>query len=217
MSELPSVACVMLCSPDPARQKFRERAIECFLRVRSLYRRAETQYWKALDLRQFSTQYPTIGEMRNAANEHVRADIIIHWDDDDWSCPTRVAEQVRMLQATGAEIVGYNEMFFARTSPGSDAVEAWLYSQRNRRYALGTSLCYWRHVWQRRHFEHTSSGEDQRFISGLNIIGVSALRWGYDRMVARIHGGNTCSKIEPGCSEWTRAPQYDQKLKDLLK
>jgi hypothetical protein len=210
MSELPTVECVMLCSRDPARDEFRKRAIACFS--------TQTYDWTKRRLFPSALQCPTIGEMRNAANKQCdEADIIIHWDDDDWSCSTRVAEQVELLQLTGADVVGYNEMFFGLTSAGSNAVEAWLYSQKNRRYALGTSLCYWRRVWERKHFEHTSSGEDQRFISGLNIIGVSALRWGYDRMVARIHGGNTCSKIEPGCSEWTRAPQHDQKLKDLLK
>ena len=65
----------------------------------------------------------TIGELRNAANSHIEgvevhlesgttkdcgavgiihwADIIIHWDDDDYSHPNRIAEQVALLQSSG--------------------------------------------------------------------------------------------------------------------
>ncbi len=55
----------------------------------------------------------SIGYLRNRANHNASfADIICHWDSDDWSHPNRIAEQVALLQSSGAECVGYNEMLF---------------------------------------------------------------------------------------------------------
>ena len=126
----------------------------------------------------------TIGAMRNQANAVARAaDIIVHWDDDDWSHPNRIAEQVALLQASGADCVGYNEMLFWRTNgemqfdpsfgnegfgevtededsisietgPLIDVGEAWLYSYGPPKPTLGTSLCYWRKTWERKPFRN---------------------------------------------------------------
>ena len=65
----------------------------------------------------------TIGQHRNAANEYASQphagfkahDILIHFDDDDWSHPNRIAEQVAFLQISGADVVGYNQMLFWRS------------------------------------------------------------------------------------------------------
>lgn len=57
----------------------------------------------------------TIGSMRNMANRAclpVESEIFIHWDDDDWSHPNRIAEQVALLQYSGADCVGYREVLF---------------------------------------------------------------------------------------------------------
>ncbi len=60
----------------------------------------------------------SIGKLRNAANHACTgADIICHFDSDDWSHPNRIAEQVALLQSTGAECVGYNEMLFWADAP----------------------------------------------------------------------------------------------------
>ncbi len=62
------------------------------------------------------TQGESIGALRNKANGTVRdsqgGDLIVHWDSDDWSHPNRIAEQVALLQSSGAECVGYSEMMF---------------------------------------------------------------------------------------------------------
>jgi hypothetical protein len=125
---------------------------------------------------------PTIGMLRNSANSFWNAfPIICHWDSDDWSHPNRIAEQVALLQSSGAECVGYNEMLFWRETPQvikdqyaevlrryptdpnvpipqhlrlRDS-EAWLYTNRSATWALGTSLCYWRRTWERAPFSNT--------------------------------------------------------------
>lgn len=127
----------------------------------------------------------TIGALRNAANSFWNAyDIFVHFDSDDWSHPNRITEQVALLQASGADVVGYSEMLFWRTNGefkfdesfgdgGFGAVaededsisietgaliecgEAWLYTSPVPKPTLGTSLCYWRKTWERKPFNPT--------------------------------------------------------------
>ncbi len=184
-----------------------------------------------------------IGALRNEANAFVKHDILIHWDSDDWSHPNRVAEQIALLQASGKECVGYRDMLFWREQiidqralgplaahfgaeraaaiVGAIPGEAWLYSNGNTRYALGTSLCYWRRTWERNPFEpdkpatDQGQGEDDAFLKKVSCYGVTSTgkppTWrelnnpagrdtvtfgdGTDgpRMIASVHGGNTSS------------------------
>lgn len=162
----------------------------------------------------------TIGELRNTAvNFLTEFPIIVHWDDDDWSHPNRIAEQVALLQWSGADVVGYREMLFARQvfSPITDAPtdsEAWLYNNPNPGYALGTSLCYWRETWERKPFEATSRGEDLKFCLGLKVAGVPSIGTdGVPRMIARIHSANTSTAYTSRkmvAPEWRRVPEWDK-------
>jgi len=168
----------------------------------------------------------TIGQHRNAANEYASQphagfkahDILIHFDDDDWSHPNRIAEQVAFLQMSGADVVGYNQMLFWRDftqqadAHASGVVhrdydgEAWLYTAAaGLTPALGTSLCYWRKTWERQPFNHAlpkaggGMSEEAEFLRGLKCATTSALHCGnpatesgFDSpaMIARIHGAN---------------------------
>jgi len=98
----------------------------------------------------------TIGALRNIANACCDADIIIHFDDDDWSHPNRIAEQVALLQASGVGCVGYRDCLFWRMpdavraiyvdAPDTwDGAQAWLLYNT---IAIGSSFCYWRKVWR---------------------------------------------------------------------
>ncbi len=145
----------------------------------------------------------TIGQLRNQAADWLGQladpvpDIICHFDDDDHSNANRIAEQVALLETTGAEVVGYNEMLFWREAvpaaddfyiedapddcsgdfaDGGEPGEAWLY----RGTILGTSLMYRRELWQRFPFPATSYGEDTDFLklcqhNKVNITGVSSV------------------------------------------
>ncbi len=131
----------------------------------------------------------TVGALRNKANDYALSnegfaapDIVCHWDDDDYSHPNRIAEQVALLQASGAQACGYNSMLFWREGepPRYGAIsayeparlgEAWLYTGS----ILGTSLMYWRTAWERKHFEAMSNGEDTRWLMGMKAHAVSAV------------------------------------------
>ena len=164
----------------------------------------------------------TIGALRNYANQYAKsrtgADIFVHWDDDDWSHPNRIAEQVALLQQSGWDAVGYRDMLFWRepTRPalevdapptedysGASYGAAWLYNGATPNYALGTSLCYWRRTWEQRPFLNESQGVEEKWCADLKVpkvLSVTSLdshpgwgteRDGLPRMIASIHGGNT--------------------------
>ena len=185
-----------------------------------------------------------VGQWRNiAALQSKNVDILIHWDDDDYSHPNRIAEQVELLQSSGADAVGYNEMLFWREKvsrsewhthpdncpcgtcgPGRREVatatyapgEAWLYTGS----ILGTSLCYWRRTWERRPFQAKSVGEDYEFLKGLKTATQSALWEQRVMMIARIHGGNTSPAYDPADMarkwEWKRIPAWDAYCREVM-
>lgn len=145
----------------------------------------------------------TISNLRNPP------DIIVHWDDDDWSAPRRVADQVEALLESRAECVGYNEMLFCERPTG----EAWRYLAAFAHYMLGTSMCYWLETWRRHPFASGNAGCDDLHWASNGAIrkhstsGIDAL--GMPLMVATVHGGNTACRIDPDAHEWERTPQYD--------
>lgn len=140
----------------------------------------------------------SIGYLRNraVANAGEDADIICHFDSDDVSHPQRIAEQVALLQSSGADACGYYEAPFWDTrveilkrkaqafvrgeGPCIDLSadppgEAWLYRDPARKHVLGASMAYWRKTWERRPFDDTSIGEDRRFAARCNTVAVSGL------------------------------------------
>jgi hypothetical protein len=175
-----------------------------------------------------STRKPTetIGGLRNIANTCAcDADVIVHWDSDDWSAPERIAEQVALL--TGATylrtgelplVVGYSDMLFFDTR----TTEAWLYTG-SPRYMLGTSLCYWRETWKRNPFPAKSQGEDTQWQMGLQSITVSSTTGEWPglstispRMVCSIHGGNISSHVDQRSRQWRRVVEWDEYCKSVM-
>lgn len=205
----PTVACILLTADRP---EYARRAVEAF-RAQT-YPRLRMLIW---DTGALPAEYPehgngvlyynvehlgkkTIGELRNDANGFATIaaspadiDIVIHWDDDDWSHPNRIAEQVALLQSNGADAVGYNQMLFWRETPQAikdqyaevqkryptdprvpipqhlqlRLGEAWLYTGD----ILGTSLCYWRKTWEAMPFRAISHGEDTDWLNRIQMVG----------------------------------------------
>jgi hypothetical protein len=161
---------------------------------------------------------------------------VCHWDDDDWSHPNRIAEQVALLQATEADCVGYNEMLFWRERAPERPGESWLYSNQNPRYALGTSLCYWRLAWEARPFQDINHGEDTEWLKGVRCEAVSSGKpssraiYSADviSMIARIHSGNSSSAynpremaenagMPPSERQWSRVPAWDKVCREVME
>ncbi len=62
----------------------------------------------------------SLGSKRNFCNENA-GPLIAHWDDDDWSEPGRLAQQIERLTESGRAMTGYRFMTF------TDGVKWWLY------------------------------------------------------------------------------------------
>lgn len=187
----------------------------------------------------------SIGEFRNTANWYsndkcLNADIIAHWDSDDYSHPNRIAEQVALLQASGKQCIGYRDMLFWREAdaphhiaeePSSwDGCEAWLYHNDDPRMCLGTSLCYWRSVWEAKPFPDQprpgrASGEDHEWLRDLDRMGVSSIvnptrenQFGTPRMIASIHSGNSSEQYADiaRSHNWKRVPEWDTFCRERM-
>jgi len=188
---------LVCCICPTHRTEYLERSQACF----------DLQTYPNRKLFIFNNSGGAHGSLRNQVIAQTPAgSIIAHWDDDDWSCPTRLAEQVSFLQSTGANIVGYRDMPFydVRTQ------QVTFYKQPNQHYALGTSLMYWRSVWEQHPFIEVAGDEDSKFEHAVGFdkvqtqssiytfepCGTKELRHNRHSpmMVARIHPGNTSPK-----------------------
>lgn len=197
MSDFPLVSAIM---PTRARPQFAREAVDYFL--------AQTWPNKELviidDQDAPSCQYgapsadlsirykslrvkQSVGAKRNIACSRARGEIIVHWDDDDFSAPGRMADQVERLLSSGLDLTGYSEMLF------TDGAKWRLYSG-SKDYILGTSMCYRKSLWARRPFSEAQIGEDLSFQRGVPHTAVPA----GEMMWARTHSGNTSPRTYQG-------------------
>lgn len=129
----------------------------------------------------------TVGAKRNVACSRSRGEIICHWDDDDWSAPERIADQVTRLLETGAQVTGYRDMLFHDQQTGRE----WRYLGHNQQYCVGSSLLYLRTFWQAHVFENRNVAEDTNFwMAAMKSKAVAACE-ANGMMRGTIHPGNT--------------------------
>ena len=132
-----------------------------------------------------------VGVKRNFACRAARGEVLVHWDDDDWSAPWRLRYQIDQLRAEAADICGLSRVwFYAR-----EEQRAWeyVYPSRQKPWVYGASLCYTREFWQRHPFPEIRTGEDTRFVWADARARVHALP-DSRLLVALIHGNNTSRK-----------------------
>jgi hypothetical protein len=145
----------------------------------------------------------TLGVKRNECVKASRGDLILHWDDDDWSASHRIRYQVDSLLHAGAELCGLRQMLFHDLKSG----DTWLYNypEGQRLWLAGGSLLYTRDFWRRAPFPNIQIGEDTRFVWSQARPRVAVLP-DYRFYVAMIHGGNTSPKACRG-PYWSRWPE----------
>jgi glycosyltransferase involved in cell wall biosynthesis len=199
----PLISCLM---PTANRRAFVPRAIACFLRqsyaprellilddgddpVSDLLPPDPRLRYVRLDSR------ISLGLKRNRCVELARGDLLMHWDDDDWHGPERIALQYEAMRAAGAEICGLRQMLFFEPAAG----RAWLYSYppHGRPWLAGGSLLYTRPCWQRAPFPDVPTGEDTRFVWRRDLSR-AAVPADFRFYVALIHAANTSPKRRAG-------------------
>lgn len=126
----------------------------------------------------------SLGEKRNRLCQAAKGEIIIHADSDDLYAPDWISKSVEHLLKTGAGITGLSSAYFYKHPDLLD------YTFRgSQAYALGATMCYHKHVWQRKPFKDINSGEDTLFLSGNKVVPHYYKR----SFLATLHGGNTSS------------------------
>ena len=164
--------------------------------------------------------------------------LIAKWDDDDLSAPDRLTEQVRLIETTGMQCVGYRSMPFYH----EEKDEVWVYSNLDTNYCLGTSMLMRREAWERHPFVQMPATptrpaccsdtvfvrklQARRQVKGFNGIGFN----GIDRpqgpaMVVTLHAKSSHAKrqfdralLDPHQLEWKRAtPEMDAKVREMLR
>src|SRR3989441_4551017 len=122
------------------------------------------------------------------ACELASGDLIAHWDDDDWSAPWRLAQQIRALEDSGAEACGLSRLWFYE--PLHRRAWEYCYPDDGSRWVAGGTLCYRRTLWRAHPFADVEVGEDTRFVWSVTTARVLPLA--DNRFyVATIHARNT--------------------------
>jgi glycosyltransferase involved in cell wall biosynthesis len=209
------VSCIM---PTQNRREFIPRAIKCYLaqdwpekelividtgkdQVSDLFEGVPgAKYFFHTEERPAHLPSVPIGTKRNMACERASGEVIIHWDDDDWSAPGRITDQVSRLIESGKDISGYHSMLF-----WDQVVQRASKYIGHGKYSLGSALCYRRKFWEGHKFNNTSFGEDNDFVSRASdrIVSVDAGQM----MVALTHASNSCERRWP--PRWPEVPAVD--------
>jgi glycosyltransferase involved in cell wall biosynthesis len=210
----PLVSCIM---PTANRRKFVPHAIQCF--QTQDYRNCELLVIddgtdsiadlipddRRISYVQLDT-HPSLGGKRNLGCEMARGEYIMHWDDDDWATPSRIATQMRaMIAHPEIDICGLDRLYFYDPSRN----EAWFYAHPpgSRAWLAGNTLCYRKSLWRKQPFPEINEGEDTLFVWSLSERQMLPLR-NPNFFVATIHAQNTSPKqtATPG---WNRVSQEE--------
>ena len=152
----------------------------------------------------------TVGHKRNVACENAAGEVVVHWDDDDWSAPERMATQLAVLKRFDVPVTGFNSMCFSQEWDG----KLMRYSNDDREYATGTSLMYLRGYWRSHRFENLNLAEDTRFTHAIPKGKIVAID-GTKLCVARDHKENTSPREFKLLGEFWQEVE-DDSIKALL-
>jgi glycosyltransferase involved in cell wall biosynthesis len=141
----------------------------------------------------------TLGNKRNLCVEAARGDLIMHWDDDDWTSALRISYQTEALLRAGAEICGLRQILFYELA----TARTWLYQYPSgqRAWLAGSSLLYTREFWRRAPFPDVQVASDTTFVWSQKLERSVALP-DYSFYLAMIHPDNTSPKNCQG-SYWS--------------
>jgi glycosyltransferase involved in cell wall biosynthesis len=138
----------------------------------------------------------TLGTKLNMGCELAKGEIIAHWDDDDWYSSGRLRYQVESLLCDGTDVCGVDVLIYY--DPCKRRGYRYIYPPDQRKWLLGSSLCYRKELWLRNRFKEINVGMDALFIWGMPPQNVSVLREDPKLFVFMIHEGNVSPKKTNG-------------------
>lgn len=199
MSSQLKVSCVM---PTYNREKYVPMAIRCFFQQTyenkeliivddgTLYQSGLVGQLTGCDDRvmviHLDERTPT-GTKRNIGAESAQGEVIVNWDDDDFSASYRLQDQVGRLLMTRKAVTGYNS-----TVVYDEATGLFYKNMGGPPYfASGTSQCYMKSWWDLHPFPDCSFGEDSVFARTARLADELSIADVGKTMVARKHANNT--------------------------
>jgi glycosyltransferase involved in cell wall biosynthesis len=138
-------------------------------------------------LRHWTATKLNTGQMRNLACENANGEVIVHWDDDDWSAAGRIEYQLKTLLDSRKKVTGFHDILYYAVP--TDKTYHFVCHQRP--YASGTSQMYYKRWWLGHKFENRPVGEDSYFSAQANRERQLHSVDGNKMIVARAHSANT--------------------------
>jgi glycosyltransferase involved in cell wall biosynthesis len=132
-----------------------------------------------------------VGALRNLGTSYATGDICMSIDEDDWSHPERVGEQVGRLIGTGKQVTGFDSIYYYDVS-NQNTYKYWYEPNREHPpYACGSSQCYTKAWWTKHKFPDTGV-EDYAFqLEALHNNQLDSID-GAELLVARAHNDSLC-------------------------
>ncbi len=133
----------------------------------------------------------THGQMLNRCCERANGDVIVNWDDDDWSAPDRMTTEVDLLLGSEKSLAGFHSILYYDVA--NQGTYRYSYSKRHDprcTYAAGSSQIYKKSYWQKHQFENVAVGADSRWSLKAQSKNELASMNGGKMLVALAHGAN---------------------------
>jgi glycosyltransferase involved in cell wall biosynthesis len=138
----------------------------------------------------YEHQHRSLGEKMNCLVTLARGNVILHWSDDDWYAPWRIAYQVGLLEQYGDDACAIRNPLLI----DAERKLAWHVAPPGG-YIAPATLCYRRSIWERCPYEDVASGEDNGFLTNQQKHGATLVEaLDYRCVVGRIHRSNTASR-----------------------
>jgi glycosyltransferase involved in cell wall biosynthesis len=133
------------------------------------------------------------GTKRNIGAQAANGAIIANLDDDDWSSPHRIQDEVMRLLSTGKSVTGYNaSILYDEATKGFYKIAG-----GPPYYASGSSQVYWKTWWEKHPYPDCSFGEDSVFSRTARLADELAVAEPGTMLVVRRHATNTSDVYLP--------------------
>jgi len=197
--KMPKVSCIM---PTCYGERYVRTAVQCFLdqdyegelELVVLDNNTEDHCFSTFAFDEFKyirTRRKPVGALRNEAIREASGEVICIWDEDDWSAPNRISNQVARLLSTGKQVTGWHNVLY--WDEGASGTYKFYFESRiganHPPYAMGASHCFWKSWWEKH--PYIEQGAEDRIFSdeAMHRQQLDSCDAG-QLYVARFHGSN---------------------------
>lgn len=141
----------------------------------------------------------SLGSIRNFCCTKAKAEVIMHWDDDDFYANDWISYQFSVLKAESADVCGLSALYFY--NPNQSESWKYQYPSSGKKWVAGATMAYTREFWRNNPFPKINIGEDNTFVwSGNPKVYAHTYEEGF---TATIHTLNTSPK-KTESKRWTK-------------